>query len=224
VRREQTKTKQLHTRSQRGFTLLELLLAMGVLLLIVVFSAGALSMGSRSVAQGDARMEYLERLRMSLSTIRAQIESQIPLRIEEEGTKRYAFKGDGKTLQLATGYSAWGSEKGPVIVTYRVEDDGQGRQVLRVSEVLSGTEAKREAVLLEASEITFEYEMPNPADPAAQWSEKWTETDIIPVRVRMRLADGKRLFVLVIPTHSQGVMMPTGVNLATQDTSRGLPK
>jgi prepilin-type N-terminal cleavage/methylation domain-containing protein len=224
VRRERTETKQLHTRCQQGFTLLELLLAMGVLLLIVVFSAGALSMGSRSVAQGDARMEYLERLRMSLSTIRAQIESQVPLRIEEEGNKRYAFKGDGKTLQLATSYSAWGSEKGPVIVTYRVEDAGEGRQLLRISEVLSGTEAKRETVLLEASEITFEYEKLNPADPAAQWGESWTETDIIPERVRMRLADGKRLFVLVIPTRSQGVMMPTGVSSTTVDTSRGLPR
>ena len=70
--------------TERGFTLLELLISMAILLLIVVFAAGALSMGARSVAQGDARMEYLERLRMSLSTIRAQIESQVPLRIEEE--------------------------------------------------------------------------------------------------------------------------------------------
>jgi prepilin-type N-terminal cleavage/methylation domain-containing protein len=224
LRLEQTETKQLHTRSQQGFTLLELLLAMGILLLIVVFSAGALSMGARSVAQGDARMEYLERLRMSLSTIRAQIESQVPLRIEEAGTKRYAFKGDGKTLQLATGYSAWGSEKGPVIVTYRVEDDGHGRQVLRISEVLSGTEAKRETVLLEASEITFEYEKLNPADPAPQWAESWTETDFIPARVRMRLADGKRFIELVIPTYSQGVMMSTGTSVTTVDTPRGLPR
>lgn len=195
------KTKRSH---RMGFTLLELLISIAVLMLIVVFATGALSLGARSVAQGDTRMEYLERLRMSLSTLRAQIESQIPMRIEEEGNKRYVFKGDAKTLRLATGYSAWGSETGPVIVTYSVEDDGTGRKVLKVSEVLSGTETKRETVLLEASEITFEYETINPAEPTAQWGENWTETDIIPGRVRVSLAEGKRSFVLIVPTHTQG--------------------
>jgi type II secretory pathway pseudopilin PulG len=201
VRNIDGKTKRSH---RMGFTLLELLISIAVLMLIVVFATGALSLGARSVAQGDTRMEYLERLRMSLSTLRAQIESQIPMRIEEEGNKRYVFKGDAKTLRLATGYSAWGSETGPVIVTYSVEDDGTGRKVLKVSEVLSGTETKRETVLLEASEITFEYETINPAEPTAQWGENWTEMDIIPGRVRVSLAEGKRSFVLIVPTHTQG--------------------
>lgn len=191
-------------RGRKGFTLLELLLSIAVLMLIVVFAAGALSLGARSVAQGDTRMEYLERLRMSLSTLRAQIESQIPMRIEEEGNKRFIFKGDAKTLRLATSYSAWGSETGPVIVTYSVEDDGKGRKVLKVSEVLSGTETKRETVLLDASEISFEYETINPTEPAAQRGESWAEPDIIPTRVRVNLAEGKRSFVLIVPTHTQG--------------------
>lgn len=207
-----------------GFTLLELLISMAVLLLIVVFAAGALSLGSRSVAQGDARMENLERLRMGISTIRAQIESQVPLRIEEEGKNRYAFKGDGKTLQMATGYSAWGSEKGPFMVSYRVEDGDRGKQVLRVTEALFGTEYKRETVLLEASEIAFEYEMLSVVDPAASWGESWTETEILPGRVRLRLVDGKRNIALVVPTRSQGVMMPAGPGTAVREAPRGMPR
>ncbi|HTZ38790.1 MAG TPA: hypothetical protein VMB77_01435 [Syntrophales bacterium] len=209
-----------------GFTLLELLLSMAVLMLIVVFATGALYLGSRSVAQGDARMEYLERLRMSLSTLRAQIESQIPIRIEEDGNKRFIFKGDAKTLRLATAYSAWGSETGPVIVTYSVEDDGRGRKLLKVSEVLSGTETKRETILLDASEITFEYETVNPAEPAAQWGESWTEADVIPTRVRFSLAEGKRSFVLIVPTHTQGTTAtPSSSAVAeTQTAPGGLPR
>ncbi len=213
-------------RSGKGFTLLELLLSLAVLMLIVVFSASALSLGARSVTQGDARMEYLERLRMSLSTLRAQIESQIPMRIEEDGNKRFVFKGDAKTLRLATGYSAWGSETGPVIVTYSVEDDGNGGKMLKVAEVLSGTEAKRETVLLAASEITFEYETINPADLAAQWGESSPEADAIPTRVRFSLAEGKRSFVLIIPTHTQGstaITSPTPV-MQTQTSPGGLPR
>jgi general secretion pathway protein J len=208
-------------RAERGFTLLELLITMVVLLLIVVFATGALSLGSRSVAKGDARMEYLERLRMSLSTIRAQIESQIPLRIEEEETRRFAFRGDSKSLQFATGYSAWGSEKGPVMVSYHVEDDGKGRQLLRVSETTSGTDAKRETILLEASEISFEYETLNPVDPAAAWGESWTETDMLPDRVRVRLADGRKSFVLSIPTRSMGVITAGQPVTTTRERPRG---
>jgi general secretion pathway protein J len=208
-------------RNEAGFTLLELLISMAVLLMIVVFAASALSLGSRSVAQGDARMEYLERLRMSLSTIRAQIESQIPLRIEEEETRRFAFRGDSKSLQFATGYSAWGSEKGPVMVAYQVEDDGRGRQVLRVTEAVSGTDAKRETILLEASEIGFEYETFNPVDPAAAWSERWTETEMLPERVRVRLVDGRKSFALAIPTRSMGVIATGQQATVTRERPRG---
>ncbi|HET6491188.1 MAG TPA: type II secretion system protein GspJ [Syntrophales bacterium] len=213
--------RQRRAGTERGFTLLELLITMVVLLLIVVFATGALSLGSRSVAKGEARMEYLERLRMSFSTIRAQIESQIPLRIEEEGTRRFAFRGDSKSLQFATGYSAWGSEKGPVMVSYQVEDDGKGRQVLRVSETISGTDAKRETILLEASEISFEYETFNPIDPAAAWGESWTETETLPERVRVRLADGRKSFVLSIPTRSMGVITTGPQVTASRERPRG---
>ena len=217
----QTGTRQRRAGAERGFTLLELLITLAVLLLIVVFATGALSLGSRSVAKGDARMEYLERLRMSLSTIRAQIESQIPLRIEEEGARRFAFRGDSKSLQFATGYSAWGSEKGPVMVSYQVEDDGRGRQVLRVSETIAGTDAKRETILLEASEITFEYETVNPADPATPWGESWSETEMLPGRVRVHLADGRKSFVLTIPTRSMGVITTGPQVTTTRERPRG---
>ncbi len=42
--------RQRRAHTERGFTLLELLITMVVLLLIIVFAAGALSLGSRSVA------------------------------------------------------------------------------------------------------------------------------------------------------------------------------
>jgi prepilin-type N-terminal cleavage/methylation domain-containing protein len=208
----------------RGFTLLELVISMAILSLIVVFAAGALSLGARSVAQGDSKMEGLERLRMGLSTFRAQIESQVPLRVEEEGIgMRYAFKGDAKTLEFATGYSAWGTDQGPFMVSYRVEETAAGRQALRVSESVYRTEAKREMLILEASEITFDYEQPAAADPATPWGDSWTNPDTIPTRVRLHLADGKRSNVLTISTRSQGVLTPGATGTVVRDTPRRPP-
>lgn len=211
---------------ERGFTLLELVISMAILSLIVVFATGALSLGARSVEQGDAKMEGLERLRMGLSIVRAQIESQVPLRIEEEGVgMRYAFKGDAKTLEFATGYSAWGTDQGPIMVSYRVEETAAGRQALRISESIYRTEAKREMLLLEAAEITLEYEQPATADPATPWGDSWTSPDTIPTRVRLHLADGRRSHLLTLFTRSQGVPAQgaSGTTVRQQTPGRAVP-
>ncbi len=69
----------------RGFTLLELLISLSLLVVIVVIAMGAMRLGSRSVAAGEKKMNDRERFRTVLSLIDAQIQSQLPLTYEERG-------------------------------------------------------------------------------------------------------------------------------------------
>ena len=62
-----------------GFTLLELLISMTLLVVILVVTMGAMRAGSRSVAAGERKMEAQERFRAVLAIMDAQIASQIPL-------------------------------------------------------------------------------------------------------------------------------------------------
>ena len=87
------------------------------------------------------------------------------------------------------------------------------------------TEAKREMLLLEAAEITLEYEQPATADPATPWGDSWTSPDTIPTRVRLHLADGRRSHLLTLFTRSQGVPAQgaSGTTVRQQTPGRAVP-
>src|SRR3990172_5022328 len=99
-----------------GFTLLELLIAMTLLVLIAAITMGALRLASRSVEAGERRMENQERFRMATAVMDAQIQSHLPLTQAKDEFRKYYFRGDDKTMRVATSYSIWGGRQGFVIV------------------------------------------------------------------------------------------------------------
>jgi len=191
-----------HRISEHGFTLLELLIAMSLLVLIVAITMGAMRLASRSVTAGDQRTETQERFRTVMTIMDAQIQSQMPLTYEEDENKAYYFRGDNKNLRLASNYSIWGGRKGSVIVEYRVEADERGKQTLYADEQTPGIEAKRKTRLFtNASEIFFEYFYKKPADEEGKWWEQLTTDDemIIPEGIRLHVSYGAKKLLCVFP-------------------------
>ena len=79
-------TKQMDfLRSRLGFTLLELIISISMLVIIIVIISGAMRLASRSIADGERKIEALERLRTSFSIINAQIQSGMPLMYSDQG-------------------------------------------------------------------------------------------------------------------------------------------
>jgi len=192
--------------SFRGFTLLELLISMTLLVLIVVIAIGAMRLGSRSVAAGEKKMEAQERLRTVLSTMDAQIQSQVPLTYEEEGNKKYYFRGDRKTLRFSTNYSIWSGRRGYVIVTYKVEGDPGVQEVLSASEQVPGLEGRRETRFMDASLISFEYFLKDAAEEEGKWVEAVSDGLAIPEKIRVGLTLGTKPLSLVFPVRVVGKM------------------
>jgi prepilin-type N-terminal cleavage/methylation domain-containing protein len=192
----------------RGFTLLELLISLTLLVLIVVIAMGAMRLGSRSVAAGEKKMDAQERFRTVLSLIDAQIQSQLPLTYEEAGNRRYYFRGDGKTLRFSTSYSIWSGRKGYVIVDYRVEANGSGREALSASEQIPGIDDRWNAFLLEAKEISFDYFYKDPTEEKGTWLELLPEGNIIPEKIRVRLTRGGEKLALVFPVRVRHGIIP----------------
>ena len=182
-----------------GFTLLELLISLTLLVVIVVIAMGAMRLGSRSVAAGEKKMDDRERFRTVLSLIDAQIQSQLPLTYEEAGNRKYYFRGDGKTLRFPTSYSIWGGRKGYVIVDYRVEADDSGREVLSASEQIPGIEGQSSTPLLEANGISLDYFYKDPTEEKGKWLELLPEGTVIPEKIRFRLTRGAGKFHTGIP-------------------------
>ncbi|MEW6586849.1 MAG: prepilin-type N-terminal cleavage/methylation domain-containing protein [Nitrospirota bacterium] len=205
----------LHRRSlsQAGFTLLELTISITLLAVVVVIVVGAMRIGMRSVESGERKIESLERLRSSMSILDAQIQSHIPLTYvqEGEGTSQFYFKGERESLQFATNYSVWGGQRGFVLASYSVLTDDRGRRILSVSENIINMEGKRETKLFDSfDQIYFEYLYRDPMQEEGQWVDRWTETSLLPEKIRVHFVQGVQDASLVIPLRVRGALDESG--------------
>jgi general secretion pathway protein J len=205
-------------KKSKGFTLLELLISIVMLGIIIVILVGALRLGFRSVESGEKKIESLERMRVSLSIIDSQIQSQIPLTYQEEETTKYYFTGEKDSLQFSTNYSIWGGQKGYVIVAYSVSPEEEGKAVLYASEHIVGVEETKETKLLDAfDDIYFEYFYKGPTDEVGNWVEQWTDTSKIPGKIKVHLMSGKKDLSLIIPVRIGRSMLQTALDTTEPD-------
>lgn len=194
-------------KGEAGFTLLELIISISMLVIIILIIGGAMRLGSRSVTAGEKKIETLERVRASLNLIDSQIQSITPLTYIEDAVKKFYFKGERDTLQFSSNYSVWMGQRGYVIAAYRVETDNYGKQTLYVSENIVGIEAKRETKLIGASDgIYFDYFIKETTEEKGKWVEKWTDDNKIPEKIRMHLINGTKELAMLIPVRTKGAL------------------
>ncbi len=192
-------------RRDCGFTLLELIISIGLVGIIILITAGAMRLGARSIASGEKKIESLERIRTSLNIIDSQIQSEIPITYYEEDVRKYYFKGEREFMQFSTNYSIWGGERGYVIVTYKVESGDYGKQALYASENIIGIDEARETKLLDAFDgIYFEYFYKDPTEEEGEWVEQWTDDVNIPEKVILHLVEGTKDLSMTIPFRTRG--------------------
>jgi prepilin-type N-terminal cleavage/methylation domain-containing protein len=206
-RREQ----QRFAVSEAGFTLLELLISITLLVVIIAITMGAMRMGSRSVTSGERKMDAQERFRTVFFLLDAQIQSQVPLTYEEEdGKKKYYFSGDEKNLRFSTNYSIWSGQRGYVIVDYTVKADDTGKEVLYAGEQVPGIEGRRDIRLIEATGISFEYFHKELTEEQGKWVGMLSGESFIPEKVRVHIVEGTKKLSLVYPVRVGGEMIIVG--------------
>jgi len=190
-----------------GFTLLELLISIVLLVLIVTITMGAMRIGSRSVAAGEIRMDAQERFRTVFQIIDAQIQSMSSLTYDEDGKKKYYFKGDKKALRLSTNYSIWTGERGYVIVDYKVDIDSSGRDILNARESVPGLQRHSDVRLIDATGITFEYFQKDSADEKGTWCDTISEGTSLPEEIRVNILNGTQKLSMLFPVRIKGEMV-----------------
>ena len=192
---------------ERGFTLLELIIAITLLSLIVLIITGALRLGYRSIEAGERRIDAVERYRSSLTIISAQIQSATPLTLQQNGVKQFYFEGSRDAMKFTTNYSIWSGQKGYVIVAYRVKTDDRGMQNLYAGESKVGAANPAETMLLQGfNGIFFEYFHKGKTDETGTWDQQWTDDTDTPHKVRLRLVSGMKEITLIIPMRAQGML------------------
>lgn len=218
MRTEERRRRPASFVSDRGFTLLELMVAFAILGFIVLIVAGAMRLGIHSLHSGQKRINNLDRFSTSLNVIDSQIESEIPLTYDDNGDTKLYFQGDSDHMQFATNYSIWGGQTGYVVVNYKVENDSNEKQSLAASENVIGVDGERNTTLFTGLDsIYFEYFYKGPTDENGSWVDKWPSDDSsVPAKIKLHLVRGQDDFSLIIPMRTPGSVAQAAANKAAE--------
>jgi len=86
-------------RRERGFTLVELTIALVLLALLAAVLGGALNLASTSLDRGEAKVEDTSGMRLTQAFLRANLESQHPLRMRKIVELPLLFAGEREELR-----------------------------------------------------------------------------------------------------------------------------
>ncbi len=191
-----------HAR-MKGFTLLELLVAITVLAMILSAALGAVRVGGRSWEAGVERAGETERLRTVTGFLRRELAQLLPLTWRDEDKTRVAFEGRSAGLRFVAPAPRQRGDAG--LMVYRLERvEAADAYQLRLSlapldpgsEGLGSIGRGESRILADRLEdVAFAYYGYPEEKKPPRWYGNWpadAERFPVQVRIRMRSEQGKQ--------------------------------
>lgn len=202
----------MSARGQRGFTLLETIIAMVVLALVMVLLTGGLRFVTAGWDRGARAAEASETIALVQSTLRREAAAARRLTWQAQpGTKpTVTFRGDPDRVGLVVADPGFPNDPGLAIAFFYV-DVQPGQSTLRYSRarfdlrLSSFAEAKpTDDLVLSRGPVaySFDYFGTVPGEPRPRWVSPWPDREAPPRLIRLRSRDAGGLAVwpdIVVP-------------------------
>jgi general secretion pathway protein J len=172
--------------NSRGFTLLELLIALTIVALIVVIIFSALRIGIRAWEKGEKDVDMRQRQRIVLDLIKRQLASTCASDVWGRDQQLASLKGDSKSIDFVSHIPLTpGNRFGLVYVQYAVKKDKEGKKEhltfyeksIALPDKKSGAgnpdEGDFSELLPGMKSIVFEYLKDRPGEEASIWQKTW---------------------------------------------------
>jgi general secretion pathway protein J len=196
-------------RNQRGFTLIELVVAMALLGTMMVLMYSGLTFSLKGWDTGAASGQRITDRRIGENFLRRELSELFPMRWKDPMVLRLAFEGESQRMRFVSARPAGVTQGGLSLVGIEVES-GNGRErnlVMRRAMPDDAAKdfgpldnAERSVILAGVDSVTFSYFGSENDFTDPRWSDTWTFAGRVPQMVRMRVrdADGTSLPEMVI--------------------------
>ncbi|MEO8802842.1 MAG: prepilin-type N-terminal cleavage/methylation domain-containing protein [Rudaea sp.] len=181
----------------RGFTLLEVLMAIILLGLLIAGAYGGIHAAVKAMRAGEASIDRTDSLRTAQEFLRRQIEHILPLAISRDQNtgQTTVFEGDTKSMRFVALMPGYLSRGGAYVQTLELAPGKDGLQLQFTDTMLNGYDAKsakssdtEPVVLLDhIREGRFEFRSLDDQGQLTDWSSAWPDSSITPLMVRIEL-------------------------------------
>lgn len=182
----------------RGFTLIEVMLAILLLAVLLAAAYGGIRSAVRAMGTGEALIDRINRVRVAQEFIRHQISRTLPLPFgQEEGTgTNFLFQGEGDLIRWVAPMPGYLSRGGSYVQTLELTNTRNGKQLLFGHAMLNGFDLNKlrpddmaePVVLMDQIESgRFEYRKLDEEGKLEDWSDDWEDPSLTPVMVRIEL-------------------------------------
>lgn len=189
----------------RGFTLVELLLAITLLSILLALAYGGLHASTQATNRGQAILEESGRLRMAHQFVHKQLNQAIPLAFNQqegkttEGDKAEIFVGTADSIRFVgpmPGYLGFG---GPQVQQLSVVSGEDGLELVLEHALVQGFEESRLSERAPISLIDhiasaeFSFLGRDEDGELLPWSSVWEESDTLPLAISLDIefAEGR---------------------------------
>lgn len=184
----------------RGFTLIEVLIAMTLLSVMVVLLFGSLRICAQSWELGERKIAEVNEAAIVYNFFQQHLSAAKPLQndfTEEEST--FSFQGDAQTLQFVSTFPASAGRAGMQLFSLQLQEAGAGGSRADGAEIkvaltpffpiAEGEEwHKEEAVLItRISHFALSYFGPDQETGDSRWQDAWLDKDELPRLVKIQI-------------------------------------
>ena len=180
----------------KGFTLVELLLAITLLSILLGLTYSGLRAASRSTERGEELLAFKGGMRASHQFIRRQLNQMLPLafaELDEIDQTRILFLGDSKSIQLVAPMPGYLGQGGPQVQFLELAN-GEDGDVLQFRHALlqyfeEGYLYERDPIILldNIESAQFEFLGLDEEGVLSGWMSNWDQPEALPVAVRLNI-------------------------------------